>query len=151
MTAPLPRSARSARIEDTPALAGLCGQLGYPVAEPAFSERVDRLLARPLVHRVMVVPAPEDDRHLLGAIHAARREVLESDDFVEISGLIVDERVRGAGVGRALVSAAERWARDLGVHAVRVRSNAVRVEAHAFYERLGFEVLKQQVTFIKKL
>jgi len=151
MTTPLPRPVHNARLDDVPALAGLCRQLGYPVEEPAFSERVDRLLARPLVHRVMVVPAPEDGRHLLGAIHAARREVLESDDFVEISGLIVDERVRGAGVGRALVSAAERWARDLGVHAVRVRSNAVRVEAHAFYERLGFQVLKQQVTFIKKL
>ena len=143
---------RLCRMDDVTPLAALLRQLGYPVEEGSLHERVDRLLARPLVHRVLVVDAPPGDgRGLLGAIHAARREVLESDDHVEISGLIVDERARGTGIGKALVAGAERWARDIGVRAVRVRSNVVRVQAHAFYERLGYHVLKQQVAFSKEL
>lgn len=151
MSAPLPTLVRGVRLDDVPDLVTLCRQLGYPAEERAMHDRVDRLMSRPQVHRVVVVPSPGDDRHLLGVMHATRREVLESDDFVEISGLVVDERERRAGVGRALVQAAERWARDLGVGAVRLRSNAVREDAHVFYERLGFRVLKQQVAFVKEL
>jgi GNAT superfamily N-acetyltransferase len=115
-----------------------------------MEERMDRLLARPLVHQVVVAPGPTGGK-LLGAIHATRRETLESGDHVEITGLIVDAQARGTGVGKLLVAAAERWARDLGLRVIRVRSNVVRTGAHAFYERLGFRVLKQQVAFIKEL
>jgi GNAT superfamily N-acetyltransferase len=103
------------------------------------------------VHRVVVAPAPEGNGALLGAVHATRRETIESDDHVEITGLIVHERARGTGVGTLLVAAAERWARDLGLRAVRLRSNVVREEAHAFYRHLGYRVLKQQVAFVKEL
>ena len=151
MSALLPSLVRGVRLDDVPELVALCRQLGYRAEERAMHDRVDRLMSRPLVHRVVVVPSPGNDRRLQGALHATRREVLESDDFVEISGLIVDERERRAGVGRALVQAAERWARDLGVGAVRLRSNAIREEAHVFYQRLGFRVLKEQVAFVKEL
>jgi len=151
MTGALPLTTRQARLSDAATLAELCTQLGYPTDHKVMAERIDRLLSRPLVHRVVVVPAPEDDRALLGAVHATRRETIESEDHVEITGLIVDERARGTGVGKVLMAAAERWARDLGVKAVRLRSNVVRLEAHAFFERLGYRVLKQQVAFLKEL
>jgi GNAT superfamily N-acetyltransferase len=151
MSQPLPLITRRARIADVPALLKLLDQLGYPTTPQAMEERLDRLLARPLVHHVLVAPQPQDDGELLGAMHASRRETLESDDHVEISGLIVDASTRGAGVGKVLVSAAERWARDLGLNVVRVRSSTTRTGAHAFYERLGFRVLKQQIAFIKEL
>lgn len=141
---------RPARMEDVPGLADLVTQLGYPTEVRIMEERMDRLLARPLVHRVVVAPGPTGGK-LLGAIHATRRETIESDDLVEISGLIVDEQARGSGVGKLLVAAAERWARDLGLRVVRVRSNVVRTGAHRFYERLGFRVLKQQLAFVKEL
>lgn len=141
---------RPARMEDVPGLAELVTQLGYPTEPRVMEERMDRLLARPLVHRVVVAPGPTGGK-LLGAIHATRRETIESDDLVEISGLIVDQQARGTGVGKLLVAAAERWARDLGLRVVRVRSNVTRTGAHRFYERLGFRVLKQQLAFIKEL
>src|SRR5262245_38393930 len=147
----LPQSVRAASPEDVPALSGLCRQLGYPVQEPVFSERVGRLIAHPVDHLLVVAPALEDDRRLLGALHAVRRTVLELEDSVEITALIVDEQVRGTGIGRVLVGAAERWTRDQGFHLLRLRANTVRVQAHAFYEHLGFRVLKQQLAFIKEL
>ncbi|HVE83690.1 MAG TPA: GNAT family N-acetyltransferase [Myxococcales bacterium] len=149
MSHALPPPVRLARLDDTPELVELCRQLGYPQQEGVLRDRIDLLLGRPLLHRLVVAPAVEDDRKLVGAIHAALREVLESDNFVEISALVVDERARGTGVGKEMMRAVERWARDLGVRTVRVRTNVVRVESHAFYRHLGYRELKQQIAFIK--
>jgi len=150
MTQPFEPHTRVARMEDAPGLADLVTQLGYPTEPRAMEVRVDKLLARPLVHRLVVAPGPTGGK-LLGAIHATRREIIESDDHVEIAGLIVDEGARGTGVGKLLVASAERWARDLGLRVLRVRSNVIRTGAHAFYQHLGFKVLKQQIAFIKEL
>jgi len=150
MTQPFTPHVRPARVEDLAGLADLVTQLGYPTETRAMEDRLDRLLARPLVHRVVVAPGPTGGK-LLGAIHAARRETIESDDHVEIGGLIVDAEARGTGVGTLLVAAAERWARDLGLPSLRVRSNVVRARAHDFYRRLGFRELKQQIAFVKEL
>jgi GNAT superfamily N-acetyltransferase len=151
MTTPPPPITRPARRTDAPALVELVGQLGYPSTLLDVEDRLERLLARPLVHRLVVATRPEDGDRLLGVVHASRRELIESEDHVEISGLIVAEGARGSGVGKVLVSAAERWARDMGLRIMRVRSNVLRTEAHAFYQRMGFRVLKQQVAFIKEL
>jgi GNAT superfamily N-acetyltransferase len=138
-------------MDDVPALVDLCRQLGYPTDLRSMTERVDRLVARPLVHRVLVAPTPMDDGRLLGAVHATRRETIESEDYVEIAALIVDEQARCTGVGKVLVTAVERWTRNLGLGAVRLRSNVVRTGAHEFYQHLGYRVLKQQVSFLKDL
>jgi GNAT superfamily N-acetyltransferase len=50
--------------------------------------------------------------------------------------LFVDEAVRGGGVGRALIEAFDRWAREHG--AVVEALGTSRPPAMAFYERLGF-------------
>jgi GNAT superfamily N-acetyltransferase len=63
----------------------------------------------------------------------------------------VDERNRGAGVGRALVSAAEEWAKESGLATIRVRSRIERDRAHKFYERDGYTRLKTQYVFEKPL
>lgn len=55
-----------------------------------------------------------------------------------ITALIVQERCRGAGIGRALVAAAEAAFVTWGCGVVEVMSNLRLTPAHAFYERLGF-------------
>jgi GNAT superfamily N-acetyltransferase len=62
---------------------------------------------------------------------------------------VVDETRRSRGTGAALVEAAVEWAGRHGFRNLRVRSNVVRERTHAFYERLGFTRLKQQVVFVK--
>ena len=48
------------------------------------------------------------------------------------------KRHRSAGIGAALVEAAEAWARERGATAIIVRSRSTRERAHRFYERIGY-------------
>jgi GNAT superfamily N-acetyltransferase len=75
---------------------------------------------------------------------------VEVDGFVEISGLVVDEMMRSAGIGQRLLEAAEGWAREHGFDGISVRSNVIRERAHAFYERNGFRRGKTQATLTKQ-
>ncbi len=65
-------------------------------------------------------------------------------------GLVVSQACRRAGIGRALVAAAEQWQTERGVAAICVRSNVVRPESHPFYESLGFARYKTQHAYIKR-
>ncbi|MGD8328256.1 MAG: GNAT family N-acetyltransferase [Acidobacteriota bacterium] len=139
---------RRAQSDDAESLAHLSGELGYPAAAAAVAQRLAVLLDRG-DHAVLVAESAEG--RVLGWAHAFVAHRLESPSFAEIGGLVVSEGVRGQGIGRCLVAAAERWARNRGLGAIRVRSNVVREEAHAFYRRLGYENLKEQAVFRKSL
>jgi GNAT superfamily N-acetyltransferase len=53
----------------------------------------------------------------------------------------VAPRARGAGVGRALMKAAENYARSLRLASVTLNTWVFNTGAHDFYERLGYERL----------
>ncbi len=55
-----------------------------------------------------------------------------------VEDVVVDPQMQGRGVGAAMMSAAMDLARDKGCYKLVLSSNAKRVRAHAFYERLGF-------------
>ncbi|MGH7633904.1 MAG: GNAT family N-acetyltransferase [Gemmatimonadaceae bacterium] len=55
-----------------------------------------------------------------------------------LTAVIVDEEARGKGVGRTLVAAAEAALRERGCAMIEITSNKKRIDAHAFYERLGY-------------
>ena len=57
-----------------------------------------------------------------------------------IEDVVVDERSRGLGVGRALNEAALELARDAGAVTVDLTSRPSREAANRLYIRLGFEV-----------
>ncbi|MBX9467030.1 MAG: GNAT family N-acetyltransferase [Rhizobium sp.] len=46
--------------------------------------------------------------------------------------------MRGRGIGAAMIAFAVEKARETGMRRVQLTSNAVRTDAHRFYERLGF-------------
>ena len=71
--------------------------------------------------------------------------------YVEISGLVVDEKERRQGIGKILLLEAEKWTRELGYGSLRVRTNAKRCEAQAFYEGLGLQKAKEQFVYTKDL
>jgi GNAT superfamily N-acetyltransferase len=54
--------------------------------------------------------------------------------------LVVSERARGLGVGQRLVDAAAETARRWGCNRLLVTTHVRRADAHAFYERIGFEL-----------
>lgn len=57
----------------------------------------------------------------------------------QIEAVRVSSRLRGKRIGEALVSAAMDRARELGCRVVQLTTDKTRVDAHRFYQRLGFE------------
>lgn len=55
-----------------------------------------------------------------------------------VEDVVVAPQMQGRGVGAAMMRAAMDLARDKGCYKLVLSSNAKRVRAHAFYERLGF-------------
>ncbi|MGI8956838.1 MAG: GNAT family N-acetyltransferase [Chthoniobacterales bacterium] len=88
---------------------------------------------------------------LLGWIGAEYSLLLELGEEIEIVGLVVRQGMRRAGIGKALLAAAEEWARQRGQPSIRVRSNAARVESHPFYERMGYARVKTQHCYRKRV
>jgi N-acetylglutamate synthase-like GNAT family acetyltransferase len=138
-------SLRPAAIRDVPRLAELSGILGYPVAVEKLADRVARVIARD--EHVLLVA--ERAGQVVGWIHAAQQELVESERRCEILGLVVDPEQRRSGAGRHLVAAVESWARRRGLAEVSVRSAITRAESHPFYERLGFVRVKTQHVYRK--
>ena len=127
---------RDATAADAPSLAPLLGELGYPVAADALASRMRRMLGRD-DQRVFVAERPGAALGLL-ALHVF--PVLAYDrDLAMIMALVVTESARGLGVGRALVERAEAVGKSLGASRLMVTTHVRRADAHAFYERLGFE------------
>ena len=126
---------RAARIEDAPAIAGLLGELGYPTEARLV---VQRLHALEIAGDEVIVAESEGVPVALAAIHVT--PVLHAPGPVgRLTAVVVSERVRGQGVGRAIVEAAEQMLAARGCESVELTSNRRRTDAHAFYERLGYE------------
>jgi len=127
---------RDANAADAPALAPLLGELGYPVAADALASRMRRMLGRD-DQRILVA---ERDGATLGLLALHVFPVLAYDrDLAMIMALVVTESARGLGVGRALIEQAEAVGKSLGASRLMVTTHVRRADAHAFYERLGFE------------
>jgi GNAT superfamily N-acetyltransferase len=126
---------RDARPEDAAALARLCGQLGYPADESAMPSRLARLANDPQA-RVLVADVGGGAVGL-ATVHL-RHTMNHEAPIAQLTLLVVDEAQRTRGVGRALVSAAEGWARERGCHRIVVTTALQRADAHAFYERVGY-------------
>jgi GNAT superfamily N-acetyltransferase len=139
---------RAAHVEDAHALARLADELGYPTSAAQIRARLERLRPRP-EHWIGV--AIDRAGAVLGWIHVARAIALETGEFAEILGLVVSNACRRTGVGRELVSAAERWCRQAGLARITVRSNVLRSESHLFYPSLGYSRSKSQHVYVKSL
>jgi len=134
-------------VADAEAAAALSGELGYPADAASVRARFAMLDGRP-EHGLLVA---EDAGAVVGWVHVHDGWTLESGRMAELLGLVVGEARRGAGVGRALVAEAERWAAARGCTRLRVRSNVTRERTHRFYEGLGYRRVKSQQVFDKDI
>lgn len=89
------------------------------------------------------------DDIVIGYIHGSDYECTYSDSLKNIMAIAVDENYRNLGVGRALLSAIEEWAKECGCCGVRLVSSMNRTGAHEFYQRCGYINRKIQKNFIK--
>ena len=128
-------SIRVATVDDAAELARLLTPLGYPTTAEAVAATWETWTAEG--NSALVVQGEDS---LLGMITLHRMVVLHRPRPVgRITSLSVDPSVRGQGLGRALVRAAEEALARAGCGLVEVTSHARRVDAHAFYRRLGYE------------
>ena len=138
---------RDAAIGDAEALAGLEAQLGYPSSGAEIGARLGKYEGK-AEERLLVA---EVEGLVVAWTSIALADHFYTPLYVEISGLVVDEKLRGHGIGALLIREVKKWAESKGVGIVRLRANVIRKDAHRFYEREGFRKAKEQFVFELKI
>jgi len=139
----MPLYFRNLKIEDSEAITSLSQQLGYPGTKSETEARISSLLIHP-DHCAFVAVM---EQTIIGWIHGLCTIRLESEPFVEIGGLVVDENYRNQQTGRKLVEQVKEWGLKKGINKLRVRCQTKRTETHRFYQKIGFTQTKEQKVF----
>jgi GNAT superfamily N-acetyltransferase len=133
--------------DDVGEILPLLAQLGYEMSDAEAANRVGGVLAAS-DHMALVAEA---DGRVVGLMHVFVRPALENPREAVVEAIVVDERYRCLGAGRALMAAAERWAREHRCRSVALSSNIVRAPAHAFYRALGYRIAATSYVLRKPL
>ena len=114
-------------------------QLGYPCTGWQVRERLAKLpgSGAALIAEVSVGALPAQIAGALALSFSPQLHVEPQD--AAVTALVADRRFRHLGVGRALLAAAEGWARRNGCLSLHLRCRHTRDEAHGFYRAMGFE------------
>lgn len=111
----------------------------------------------PYIPRIGREPAPmlDDYRQVIERcrvfvleMDGAPRGVLvleHEDDVLHVQNVAVCNQARGQGLGRELMSFAERQAQTLGCEAVELYTNELMTENILFYPRLGYQETRRAV------
>jgi len=121
----------------------LMNQLGYEYSRQSLSYNIQQV--RNQGGEVFIA---EDAGLVCGCVAAILDIRLAEGIKGEIVSLVVNQQARGRGIGKLLVVAAEQWLSQY-VDEYRIRANAIRKDAHQFYQQLGYSEMKQQVVLGK--
>ena len=94
------------------------------------------------------------DGSMCGFVEVGSRPYAEDCDTSPvgyIEGWWVDEDMRHKGVGRALLEAAEHWARGMGYTEMASDALIDNVNSHAAHRACGYEEVERLVCFRKSL
>ncbi|WP_455223891.1 GNAT family N-acetyltransferase [Granulicatella sp.] len=142
---------RKIKIEDAEAVQRLCNiSLGYSVSVEIVMRQIKKL-SEDVNHHYIYVYEDEELQNVVGFVHAEVYESLYSFDGLNILGLAVLPEFQGKGIGKKLMHYLEVNAKNDSVSFVRLNSADYRVEAHKFYESIGYVCDKTQKRFIKRL
>jgi ribosomal protein S18 acetylase RimI-like enzyme len=134
-----PIAVRDMTAADAPEVARMFSMLGHQATADVIAARLAVFLANEERGLVAVRQPPGCAGPLLGMVTLHITPVLHRSGPVgRLTALVVDETVRGRGVGRALVEAAEAIFVARGCVLAEVTSNMRLSEAHGFYEKLGY-------------
>lgn len=137
---------RRAVVSDAQAIADLTrDEMGYD----ADASLVEAQLERCISSSGDCVLVAELDGAVVGFIHACDYRLLYMPPMKNIMGIAVASSCRRRGIGRALLEAAEQWAREDDAIGVRLVSGIQRAKAHAFYRACGYCGGRQQVNLRK--
>jgi GNAT superfamily N-acetyltransferase len=146
---------RQATPEDVPALVALFQELDRMQSDwrvftprPGFYDEVGVKYREAMSTENAVVLVAEDEGEIVGMSYGEVRIPSRFSDerALELSGVVVRTGYRGRGVGRALVQEAARFAGELGVEWIELKTFAPNQGAMAFWEGLGFTPRVVQMT-----
>ena len=139
---------RNIKIEDAEAIQRICNiSLGYSVSVETVMRQIQKL-SEDVNHHYVYVYEDEELQTVVGFVHD---ESLYSYAGLNILGLAVLPEFQGKGIGRELMHYLEVNAKNDSVSFVRLNSADYRVEAHKFYEGIGYVCDKTQKRFMKRL
>lgn len=131
---------RSVALEDFAAVCSLLAELGRPAVtaatESACRAGFESDLRDPAADHLLAV---DEAGEAIGfcSLHY-RRRLNHPTEEAWIPDLVVTERARGTGAGRALLAEAERRARERGCHGIALESGYARTRAHGVYLAAGY-------------
>jgi GNAT superfamily N-acetyltransferase len=136
---------REARADDLPALVGLLQQLSMDGAAredvgPPLPRGYYDMLARINGDPNNELVVADMDGEVVGTLQLTIIPSMRRGGILSamVEAVVVDERVRGRGVGEVMMRWAMDEARRRGCSMLHLTSNKGRLDAHRFYERLGF-------------
>jgi ribosomal protein S18 acetylase RimI-like enzyme len=144
---------RRATVEDAAAVTALHGYLQrmHTETHPDIFKVFDPDATRPHFEDMLasgdaLIWVAEIDGEAVGyawanLVHREATDLAHEQHALHVQALAVAPRARGAGVGRALMQAAEDHARSLRLASVTLNTWVFNTGAHDFYERLGYERL----------
>ncbi len=147
---------RRATIEDAEAVTALHGFLHrmHTEVHPDIFTIFDPELTRPRFERMLAADdalswVAEIDGEAVGyasanLVHREASDEVREERALHVHELAVAPQARGTGVGRALMQAAEDYARSLRLASVSLQTWVFNTGAHDFYERLGYERLSMR-------
>ena len=142
---------RNIKIEDAEAIQRICNiSLGYSVSIETVMRQIQKL-SEDVNHHYVYVYEDEKLQKVVGFVHAEVYESLYSYAGLNILGLAVLPEFQGKGIGKELMHYLEVNAKNDSVSFVRLNSADYRLEAHKFYESIGYVCDKTQKRFIKRL
>jgi GNAT superfamily N-acetyltransferase len=120
---------RPFRPADMTTVRALLCQLEYDVGIEELAARFARVLKTGDHH----VAVAEQDGRVAGVLHVFARPALEKPCEAVVQALVVEEGMRGLGLGRAMREA-EAWAASRGLASVALHTR----NAQGFYAPLGY-------------
>ena len=144
---PAENKIRKISESDAPSICEICSEeMGYKCSLSLVQEKIKNLDSR----REAVFVA-EVKSQVVGFVHVECYDVLYFESMANLLGLAVKRDFQKLGLGKALLLAAEKWAKEKGIRLMRLNSGINRTDAHAFYEHLGYVSEKEQKRFLKAL
>lgn len=137
---------REMRPNDAPEVSALSAQLGYDRSPEEIRAWIESLGRDGQQQAAFVACVGEE---IVGWIEVAIERRLQTPPFAFIGGLVVKEGSRGSGIGRRLCARAEAWAWEQGVDILQLTSRSTRLDAHRFYLRDGYRIIKSSLVFEK--
>ena len=142
----MPITIRDAKLSDVSSLAALMCELGYETTNAEMRQRFKSIL-RDARFRTFVA---EIDNTVCGVIGTLTHPSYEHNNPPgKIIALVVSKKQRRGGIGRALITAAEKDFANRKVTRVSLTTRFSREEAHRFYEAHGYS--RTGFRFVKNL